>query len=269
MLVGDSTTVNLYKVLRRTGGGARRRPDRPARRVPDRPLRPPGARRGDGRELRPARRRSRGRPPATIEEALTDSHVAVVVLSHVNYRTGALADLAAITAAAPAGVPLVLGTSPIRPAPSRSPRAAGADLAVGCTYKYLNGGPGSPAFLYVAHELAAAPRSPIQGWFAQAEQFAMGHPFVPRERDRGFLAGTPAILDLAAVEAGVELTSRRPDADTIRAKSVALTESDRRAADARLGPARLLLGTPRDHAAARGAHVSLRHPGAWPGLPAP
>ena len=84
---------------------------------------------------------------------------------------------------------------------------AGAELAVGCTYKYLNGGPGAPAWLYVAAPLHAELRSPIQGWFGQRDQFAMERPYDPEPSIRRFLAGTPPILGLAAVEEGVRLTA--------------------------------------------------------------
>ncbi len=183
----------------------------------------------------------------------------LVVLSHVAYRSGALADMAAITDATSATVIWDLshsaGAVPI------DLRGSGAELAVGCTYKYLNGGPGAPAYLYVAEALSEL-RSPIWGWFAQSEQFAMDRGYDPVTGASRFLAGTPPILQLAAVEEGVRLTAEA-GMDRIRAKSVALTELIVERFDAWLAPLGFELGTPRDPAR-RGSHVSLRHERAWP-----
>jgi kynureninase len=187
----------------------------------------------------------------------------VVVLSHVAYRSGALADMPALTAAArERGATLIwdvchsVGAVPIEL------RAAGAELAVGCTYKYLNAGPGAPAFLYVASELQAQLRSPIWGWFAQSEQFAMDRAYDPVPGVGRFLAGTPPILQLAAVDEGVALAGEA-GIERIRAKSVLLTELIAELHDAWLAPLGFSLGTPRDPAR-RGSHVSLRHEKAWP-----
>ena len=187
----------------------------------------------------------------------------VVVLSHVAYRSGALADMAAITAAVrERGATLIWDVSHSVGAVPIDLRAAGVELAVGCTYKYLNGGPGAPAFLYVAEELQAGLRSPVWGWFAQAEQFAMDRAYEPVAGIGRFLAGTPPILQLAAVEEGVRLTAAA-GIDRIRAKSIALTELMVELHDAWLAPLGFTLGTPREPAG-RGSHVSLRHPDAWP-----
>jgi kynureninase len=141
-------------------------------------------------------------------------------------------------------------------------RGAGVELAVGCTYKYLNGGPGAPAFLYVAGELQDRLRSPIWGWFGQSDQFAMERSYDPVPGVGRFLAGTPPILDLAAVEEGVKLTAEA-GVGRLREKSLALTGLILELHDAWLAPLNFSLGTPRDPAR-RGSHVSLRHPGAWP-----
>ena len=140
-------------------------------------------------------------------------------------------------------------------------RAAGAELAVGCTYKYLNAGPGAPAFLYVAEALHAQLRSPVWGWFAQREQFAMERAYDPEADARRFLAGTPPVLALAAVGAGAALTAEA-GLDALRAKSVAQTELVVALHDAWLAPLGFELGSPRDPAR-RGSHVALRHPDAW------
>jgi kynureninase len=183
--------------------------------------------------------------------------VAVVTLSHVNYRSAAIADLPAITTLAHDAGALALwdlshsaGAIPVELA------AAGVDLAVGCTYKYLNGGPGAPAYLYVRTDLQAELRNAIQGWFGQADQFEMGQGFRPRPGIAGWLTGTPGILGLAAAEEGIRL-SAEAGIERIRAKGVALTEYAIALHDSRLAPLGFELGSPRD-AARRGAHVSIR-----------
>ena len=183
--------------------------------------------------------------------------VALVTLSHVNYRSAAIADLPAITRLAHAAGALVLwdlshsaGAIPV------GLDAHGVDLAVGCTYKYLNGGPGAPAYLYIRGELQAELRNPIQGWFGQADQFAMGQGFRPTAGIGGWLTGTPGILGLAAAEEGIRI-SAEAGIDAIRAKGVALTEYAIALHDAWLAPLGFTLGSPRE-AERRGAHVSVR-----------
>ncbi|MEW5990725.1 MAG: kynureninase [Chloroflexota bacterium] len=194
-------------------------------------------------------------------EAVIDDDLALLVLSHVNYRSAAIADVAAITAAARAAGSLVVwDLSHAAGAVSVDLEAAGADLAVGCTYKYLNGGPGAPGYLYVRRELQAELRPPIQGWFAQADQFAMGPRFQARDGIAGWLTGTPGIIGLAAAEAGIGLTGEA-GVERIRAKGIALTKYAIELHDAWLTPLGCVLGSPRD-AARRGAHVAIRHPDA-------
>jgi kynureninase len=188
---------------------------------------------------------------------------ALMVLSHVAYRSGALEDLAGLTARArELGSRIVWDLSHSAGAVEISLRAAGVELAVGCTYKYLNAGPGAPAFLYVAEEAQERLRSPIWGWFGQADQFAMERPYSPVEGIGRFMAGTPPILDLAAVEEGAKLTAEA-GVGRLCEKSVALTELIVALHDDRLAPLGFSLGSPRDPAA-RGSHVSLRHAEAWP-----
>ena len=139
--------------------------------------------------------------------------------------------------------------------------AAGVDLAVGCTYKYLNGGPGSPAFLYVADRLQDELTPPIWGWFGQRDQFEMGEGFAPAQGIRRFLSGTPSVLAASAVEASVGLTAEA-GLDRIRAKSVALTSLAIELADGELAGRGFTVGSPRD-AAVRGGHVSLAHEDAY------
>ncbi|MDQ3127716.1 MAG: kynureninase [Chloroflexota bacterium] len=196
---------------------------------------------------------------ADVESALAahDGDVALVTLSHVNYRSAAIADLAAITARAHDAGALVLwdlshsaGGIPVNLA------RHGVDLAVGCTYKYLNGGPGAPAYLYIRRDLQATLRNPIQGWFGQADQFEMGQGFRPADGIAGWLTGTPGILGLAAAEEGIRL-SAEAGIEGIRAKGIALTEYAIALHDAWLAPRGFTLGSPRD-AARRGSHVSVR-----------
>jgi kynureninase len=127
---------------------------------------------------------------------------------------------------------------------------------VGCTYKYLNGGPGAPAFLYIRRELQPLMRNPIQGWMGQRDQFAMGQGYDPQPDMRAWLTGTPTILALAAVDEGVALVLEA-GMDRIRAKSIALTEYAIELHDALLAPLGFTVGSPRE-ASKRGAHVSLR-----------
>jgi kynureninase len=196
-----------------------------------------------------------------VEEALDGA--AVVVLSHVDYRTGELADLGAVTAAArERGARVVWDLSHSAGAVPIELHAEGVELAVGCTYKYLNAGPGAPAFLYVARELQPRLRSPIQGWFGQRDQFDMDRAYDPVEGIGRFMAGTPPILDLAAVESGVRLTAQA-GVGALREKSIALCELIVALNDAWLAPVGFDLGSPRDPAR-RGSHISLRHPEAWP-----
>jgi kynureninase len=180
-----------------------------------------------------------------------------VTLSHVNYRSAAIADLPAITALAHEAGALVVwdlshsaGSIPVGLAEH------GVDLAVGCTYKYLNGGPGAPAYLYVRSGLQAELRNPIQGWFGQAEQFEMGQKFQAQPGIAGWLTGTPGILGLAVAEEGIRLVAEA-GIERIRAKGIALTEYAIALHDAVLEPLGFVLGSPRE-AARRGAHVSIR-----------
>ena len=203
----------------------------------------------------------RGPFPEDIVAAL-DHDVALLCLSHVGFRSGALADLPRLTAAAHEVGALTLwdlchaaGSVPVGLADAR------ADLAAGCTYKYLNAGPGAPAFLYVRRELQEQLRQPIWGWFGQADQFAMGEDYDPEPNIRRYLTGTPMIAGLAAVEEGARVLAEA-GLDRLRTKAVALTEFAVALHDAWLVPLGFELASPRDPAR-RGAHVTLRHPQAW------
>jgi kynureninase len=185
--------------------------------------------------------------------------VALVTLSHVNYRSAAIADMAAITTIGhEAGALTLWDLSHSAGSIEVDLEGAGCDLAVGCTYKYLNGGPGAPAWLYVRSSLQAELRNPIQGWFGQRDQFAMGQGYEPVPGIRAWLTGTPGMLGLAAAESGIAL-SADAGMPRIRAKGIAQTEYAIALIDARLAPLGFGLGSPRE-AERRGAHVSIRHP---------
>ena len=195
---------------------------------------------------------------ADLDAAITED-TALVSLSHVAYRSGFLHDMAAVSALSHAAGALVLwdvshsaGVVPI------DLEACGADLAVGCTYKYLNGGPGAPAFLFVRRSLQQALENPIRGWFSRHEPFSFHESYEPARDLSRFLVGTPPILSLAAAEAGVDLAL---EAGIFRAreKSVAQGEFLVRLWEALLEPRGVTLRTPRD-AARRGSHVSFGHP---------
>ncbi len=199
---------------------------------------------------------------ADIEAATASGDVALVSLSMVGYRTGALLDVKGITEVAHRHGALVLwdlshaaGAVPI------DLEASAVDLAVGCTYKYLNGGPGAPAFLYVRRELQHELRQPIWGWFGAADQFAMNQDYVPASGIDRFQVGTPPILGLLAVDEGVTVTAAA-GLPAIDVKRRALTTFALSGFDVALAPLGVQLATPRSPDA-HGSHLSFRHPEAW------
>jgi kynureninase len=204
-----------------------------------------------------------GPQPGDVADALAahSGDVALVTLSHVNYRSAAIADMAAITAIAhEAGALVLWDLSHSAGSIEIDLDGTGVDLAVGCTYKYLNGGPGAPAWLYVHEAQQTRLRNPIQGWFGQRDQFAMGQGYEPRPDIGAWLTGTPGILGLAAAEVGIRLVAEA-GIELIRAKGIALTEFAIALVDDRLSSRGVTIGSPRD-ATRRGAHVSIRHPDA-------
>ena len=191
--------------------------------------------------------------------AAIDADCAVVMLTHVNYRTGYQHDMAALTRHAHQNGALIVwdlahsaGAVPV------DLHADGADLAVGCTYKYLNGGPGSPAFIWVPQRHQAQFQHPLTGWWSHAQPFAMSHGFAPTDGIGRALCGTQPIVSLAMVECGLEVFEQT-GMDAIRAKSLALTDLFIDLVQARCGAHPLGLVTPRDHAR-RGSQVSFTHP---------
>ncbi len=264
VLVCDSTTVNLFKLA---SAALRARPGRGVI-VTDDDNFPTdryvlqGLAAQSGRELRVIRSDIDAGLDERALSAALGADVALVCLSHVAYRSGALADMARITDLVHAAGALVLwdlchsaGAVPVQL------DASGADLAVGCTYKYLNAGPGAPAFLYVRRDLIDALPQPIWGWFGQADQFAMGPEYDPVPGIGRFATGTPPVLGIAAVEEGVKLLAAA-GISRLRDKGTALTGYLISLADEWLAPLGFELASPRA-GARRGCHVSLRHPEAW------
>lgn len=192
-----------------------------------------------------------------LSQALDDS-TALLVLSHVAFKSGFLYDAAAVTELAHRAGALALwdlchsaGVVPIEL------DRWGVDLAVGCTYKYLNGGPGAPAFLYVRRELQETALSPLWGWFGQQRPFAFDLEYRPAEGVRRWLAGTPPILSLLAMEAALDACCQA-GIERIRRKSVRLTSYLVYLVETVLAPLGFSLGSPRQPER-RGSHVSIRH----------
>jgi kynureninase len=261
--VADSTSVNLHKVLSMALAL------RPGRRVilsqsdnfPTDLYIAQGlaAQLGAGHELRllPAEADA-----AAIEAAL-GPEVAVASLSHVNYRTGAKLPMARVSRAIrEAGALSVWDLAHSAGAVPLAIAADGADFAVGCGYKYLNGGPGAPAFLSIAARHHAQVQNPLSGWFGHARPFAFVLGYEPAAGIARALCGTPPMLSLAALEIGVDLALEAP-MDAVRDKSVALAQAFIALVESRLAGAGFTLASPRDDAL-RGSQVCLRHDKAWP-----
>jgi len=196
--------------------------------------------------------------PQDLASAI-DEHTALVSLSHVAFKTGFLYDAPRVTELAHRAGALMLwdvchsaGALPIEL------DAWNADLAVGCTYKYLNGGPGSPAFLYVRQELQESLLSPLWGWFGQKSPFAFELEYAPAAGVGRFLASSPPILSSLAIEIAIDLTLQA-GIQPLRSKSISQTNYLIALFDQVLAPLGFTLGTPRDPAR-RGSHVSIRHP---------
>ncbi len=193
-----------------------------------------------------------------VQEALSE-RTALALLSHVDYRSAEIADLPAITAAAHSVGALVLwdlchavGAVPL------SLDADEVDLAVGCTYKYLNGGPGSPAFGYVAAGLLAELQQPIQGWMGAADPFAMGPTYVPSAGIRRLISGSSPILGMLPMQDMLSLIEQA-SITAIRAKSEALTSFAIEVAAELLAPFGVVMSSPAE-VTRRGGHVMLDHP---------
>jgi len=191
-----------------------------------------------------------------------DRDTALVTLSHVTFKSGYLYDMAALTRRAHQVGALVLWdmSHSVGVVPAELDRWQ-VDMALGCTYKYLNGGPGSPAFLYLRRDLQSAALSPIWGWFGGRAPFEFDLAYEPAEGIARFLVGTPPILSLQALEPALDLVLAA-GMERIRAKSILLTSYLIYLLETVLGPLGFTLGSPADPSQ-RGSHVSLRHPDAY------
>ena len=284
IIVGDSTTIQLYRCLSAALGMRR---DRNVVLMEAENF-PADSYIAEGlvRELNRAGRKLelRACPQRNLEAAIEDAgtELAVVTGSHVDYRTARVADLAGLTRAAHRHGALCVwdlahsaGLLPV------GLDAMRADFAVGCTYKYLNGGPGSPAFAYIAGRHHRAARSPTWGWLGHARPFAFEDRWKPAEGPRSFLCGTPAVASTAALEFALEVLDGL-SFERVYAKARALTDTFLEALEAhgalaptggddedaaggeelRLPEDTMTLASPRA-AEARGGHVALAHPNAY------
>ena len=254
MVVGDSTSVTLFKTM---VAAARLRPDRRVLVVepttfPTDGYVAAGVARTLGLELRWC-------DPADPAASLDDD-VALLSLTHVDFRSGAMFDVDAVTAAAHAAGTVVIwdlchtaGAVPV------DLTAADADLAVGCTYKYLNGGPGSPAFVWVAPRHQEVLDQPITGWWGHARPFDMTLDFEPAPGAQRMVVGTPPVLALSALDAALEVFDG-VDPQELRTASLALTDLFIEQVESRTTGFELI--TPRDHAR-RGSQVAFRHDDAY------
>ncbi|MFE0255994.1 kynureninase [Streptomyces sp. NPDC059010] len=252
IVVGDSTSVNVFKALVaavRIAGEGRDEILVDATTFPTDGYIAESAARMTGRTLRPV-------TPAEVPGALSD-RTAAVLLNHVDYRTGRLHDLPSLTAAVhAAGAVAVWDLCHSAGALPVGLDEHGVDLAVGCTYKYLNGGPGSPAYLYVRRGLQDRFDSPLPGWNSHAEPFGMRSDFEPAAGALRGRVGTPDILSMLALEAALEVWDGVP-IEAVRAKSLALTDFFLECVAVYAGEGRVESVTPVAHAE-RGSQVALR-----------
>lgn len=262
-VVGDSTTVCFYKLVCAALDA------RPGRReiITDVDNFPTdryvleGIARARGLELTWLRFDSAAGPTVEAVAPAIGPQTALVTFSHVSYRSAHIAELGEIDALAREAGALALwdlshsaGSVPL------ALDADGVGLAVGCTYKYLHGGPGAPAYMYVGSELREHLCQPIWGWLGRRDPFEMASGYVPAEGARAFLSGSPPVLALAAVDEGVRVVAEA-GIGAIRTKAIELTELAVALADQHLSSLGVSVASPRDPGR-RGAHVALAHPGA-------
>lgn len=255
VVVSDTTSVNICKVLHAAMG---LRPDRTVI-LAEAGSFPTDLYMAQGvvATLPGTALRLEGRDGPSLQQML-DDRVAVVLVNHVDYRTGALRDMAALTAAAHRAGALVIwdlchsaGALPVEL------DATQADFAVGCSYKYLSGGPGAPAFVYVAHRHLAQARQPLSGWWAHARPFAFEPGFQPDPGIRRFQCGTQPILSLRALQGALQIWDQ-VDMAQLRVKSLALTDLFIARVQDRCAGLGLTLQTPH-LAQARGSQVAFGH----------
>lgn len=264
VIISDSTSVNLYKMAL---SALRSQPGR--NRIITDDLNFPsdlyvlkGIAQQTGHELRIVESDGVHGPLEELEAEIDES-TALVSLSHVAFKSGYAYDMRAVTELGRQSGALTLwDCSHSAGAVELALERDAVDLAVGCTYKYLNGGPGSPAFIYVTSSLQNQLRNPITGWWGHAEPFKFDHEFKPVDGIRRFHSGTMPVLSLAALEPGLsDIADAGPAA--IRSKSVALTEYLISQWTTHLRPLGFELASPMDPND-RGSHISLGHPNAWP-----
>jgi kynureninase len=252
LLIADSTSVCLFKLL---AAAIRARPDRRTiltqqGNFPTDLYVAEGVAEMLGATLRAV--------PAEEVIAAIGRDTAVITLTHVDYRSGAVHDMRSVNEAArSAGALVVWDLSHSVGAMQLELNGAGSGLAVGCGYKYLNGGPGAPAFLYVAERLQDELRSPLQGWMGHAEPFAFADAYEPAPGILKFLTGTPSILALAALDAGLDTFDGVAMAN-VEAKSRGLSQLFVAEVETRCGN-EVRLASPREPSQ-RGSHVTFAHP---------
>jgi kynureninase len=266
VILSDSTSVNLYKLAYAAIQGAT-----PRKKIISDELNFPsdlyilqGILAAMGKDYQLDLIPSRDEMTIQIEdiEKMVDDNTALLTLSHVAFKSAFLHDMKSVTQIAHNKGSLVLwdlshsvGVIPIQL------HEAGVDLAIGCTYKYLNGGPGSPAFLYVKKELQQKLLSPIWGWFGDHSPFEFRLRYQPSKEIQRFVVGTPPILSLSALEPALDLI-QEAKIENLRTKSVHQTEYLIYLFEEMLISLGFTLGTPLDHEQ-RGSHVSFRHPEAY------
>lgn len=265
VIISDSTTVNLYKLAYAALANS---PDDRNRIVTDDLNFPSdvyvldGVARQFGGELEIVASDGIHGPVDGLAEAI-DNRTALVSLSHTTFQSGYTYDIGHLTGMAHDAEARILwdcshsvGAVPI------DLKGCRADLAVGCTYKYLNGGPGSPAFLFVREDLQETLRNPIAGWWGHSRPFDLDLRFEPMEGIKGFQTGTMPILSLAPIETGVSLVLET-GIDVMREKSVALSEYLIAQVKEHLEPLWFEVASPMDRER-RGSHVAISHEMAWP-----
>jgi kynureninase len=267
VIVTDTTSINLYRLAM---AALAHRPDRKriitdAMNFPSDLYVLQGAAQtfGNRHEIIRIGSRDDGLTPDLDElTSVINDDTSLVTLSHVLFKSGYLYDMRAITDLAHRKGALVLwDLSHSVGAVEVALDTCNADLAIGCTYKYLNGGPGSPAFLYVNKKIQEQVASPIWGWWGQNKPFDFGLDYEPAPGVDRFLAGTQPMLSLLTMETALDPTLQA-GMDRLRAKSIALTNYLIDLSDSLLAPLGFSLGSPR-HPQRRGSHVSLRHPDAY------
>ncbi len=265
VVVSDSTSINLFKAIAAALDLQSQSPDASQRKVivTERSNFPTDIYMAEGitRWLDRGYRIHLIDSPEELSQVI-NGQTALVMLTHVNYRTGYLHDMAGVTALAHQNGALCLwDLAHSVGAVEVDLRAANADYAVGCCYKYLNGGPGAPAFIWVPERHQASFQQPLTGWWGHAAPFAMQDHFEATTGIRRALCGTQAILSLALIESGLSIFAQTNMA-ALRKKSLALTDLFIDLVESRCAKHDLALATPRSHTQ-RGSHVSFAHPHAY------